>query len=142
MRASLPHQVRNDHYVLKLKLKGLTASSELEEWTAAIRTRNRWKIGEQLQVPRDLLQKAKARGEQLAVRLEPVVKGLTDRLLMDDPISIEAANKLLSGFLQWAKDIEKPAVLSLAGPMVSRAFERLRYSSVRRCPEFINSCPQ
>ena len=91
--------------MVELTLKVITGSSELEEWTAAIKSGDRWKISEQLQVPRDLLQKAKARGEQLAVRLEPIVSGLADRLLLDDPQDIKGANKLLDDFLQWVDEI-------------------------------------
>ena len=65
-------------------------------------------------MPRDLLQKAKARGDELAIRLQPVVAGLADQLLLDDPQDIKGANKLLTDFLQWAKDHEEPGLLSSA----------------------------
>ena len=125
-----------------LTLESLTASSELKEWTAAIKSGDREKIAEQLQVPRDLLQKAKARGEQLAIRLEPVAVELADRLLLDDPISIKGANKLLSDFLQWVQEVEKILCSELSGPVVQRAFKRLRYACVSSCPDSIQSCSQ
>ena len=65
-------------------------------------------------MPRDLLQKAKARGEELAIKLEPLVIGLADRLLLHDPISIRGANELLADFIRWASDHEKDQALSLA----------------------------
>ena len=116
MRASPPHQVRNDdHDLVELTLGCLTAVGYFEEWTAAIKSGDKEKVAEQLQVPRDLLQKAKARGEELAKRLEPVVAGLADRLLVDEPQSIRGANKLLTGLIQWAQETaEKDQTLRLA----------------------------
>ena len=65
-------------------------------------------------MPRDLLKKAKGTAEQLAIRLEPVVMELADRLLLDDPIDMKAAAKLLTDFLQWELEIEENPDLSLA----------------------------
>ena len=107
-------------FLSELTPECLTAFSWYEDWTAAIKSGDREKISEQLQVPRDLLQKAKARSEQLAIGLKPVVDQLADRLLLNEPQDIKGANKLLTDFLQWADEVlEKDPVLNLANDWFS-----------------------
>ena len=93
--------------MVQLILKSLKASSKLEEWTAAIKEGDNETIAEQLQVPRGLLQRIRFRGELMAIRLEPVVIMLADRLLLEDPIDIKGAIKLLTDFIWWTSETER-----------------------------------